>query len=139
MLNIIIGIISGIVSGMGMRWWNNTNTLFSTISWERSTYSTRCKSCIFCTNFDSFYNYKYKTKISGLENRNNGFNLWSDRCNYWCKCFSKFRHKSIKAIFWYIFIMHCCIWNLFYFFEKRKSKISIELSKKVIIILINFY
>ncbi len=64
MANILIGIISGLVSGMGMGGRNNLNFMPISIYGNRPAHSPRSKSCIFRSNINSFNNYKHKTKIN---------------------------------------------------------------------------
>ena len=60
MAEILIGVISGIVSGTGMRWWNNINIFSNNNVRHRSAHSTSNKSNIFYTNINSCNNSKFK-------------------------------------------------------------------------------
>jgi len=71
MANILIGIVSGLVSGMGMGGRDNLNLVLIPIYGYRSTHSPRSKPCIFCSNVNSLNNYKHKTKINQMENSTN--------------------------------------------------------------------
>ena len=59
MLNVIIGAVSGLVSGMGMRWRNDTYIMPFIIFRSRATYSTRGKFALFYTYFNYINNNEY--------------------------------------------------------------------------------
>lgn len=73
MAKILIGMISGAVSGMGMGGRNHINTLSIFIYGNRSAYCTRSKFGVFYTNIYSINNHKYKAKNNKMENRINCF------------------------------------------------------------------
>lgn len=57
MVNILIGAVSGLVSGMGMGGRYDSYTLFVLIYGSRPACCTRCKPSIFYTYFNSCNNY----------------------------------------------------------------------------------
>ena len=64
MTEILIGVISGIVSGTGMRWWNNINIFTNNNVRYRAAHSTSNKSNIFYTNIVNLKNKNIDLKLA---------------------------------------------------------------------------
>lgn len=62
MLNVLIGAVSGVVSGMGMGGGTILILCLSLFLGKDQHIAQRCKFDIFCANFDYCDNYKYKAK-----------------------------------------------------------------------------
>ena len=103
MAEILIGVISGIVSGTGMRWWNNINIFANNNVRHRSAHSTSNKSNIFYTNINSCNNSKFKKQKHRPKISNININFWNFRSNNRGKYFNSYRCKNSKKMFWNIF------------------------------------
>lgn len=62
MLNVLIGAVSGVVSGMGMGGGTILILCLSLFLGKDQHIAQRCKFDIFCANFYYCDNYKYKAK-----------------------------------------------------------------------------
>ena len=116
MTNILIGAISGIVSGMGMGGGTILILCLSLFLGKEQHVAQGANLIFFYTNFNSIYCNKYKTKINKMENRINSFRIWNNRSNNWSKHIDKSRHKKIKTLFWNISTMYSYTSNIFFIF-----------------------
>ena len=103
MTEILIGVISGIVSGTGMRWRNNINIFINNNIRHRAAHSTSNKSNIFHTDINSCDNSKLEEQKYRLKASNYYINIWNFRSNNWSKYFNTYRCKNFEKMFWNIF------------------------------------
>ena len=117
MLEILTGLISGIVSGTGMGGGTILILVLSVFIRNRSARGTGNK-------FNFFYSYIYysnnsvhKRKINRMENCNTNHSSGNNWSSNWSKNINKNECEFTKKIFWYIFSSDCNLRNIF--FDKR--------------------
>lgn len=91
MTKILIGIISGVVSGTGMGGGTILIFLLTFFMRNRTTHSSSNKFNIFHTNIN-YSNYsKYKKWKHRFKISNNNINIWNIRCNNWSEFICPYR------------------------------------------------
>ena len=114
MLEILTGLISGIVSGTGMGGGTILILILSVFVRNRSACSTGHKFSIFYPYIYNSNNSVHKRKIDRMENCITNYNRRNNWSYNWCKNFNKNECKFIKKIFWHISWVYCNLRNLFF-------------------------
>jgi len=138
MLNILIGTVSGVVSAMGMG-GGTILILCLSLFLGKDQHIAQGANLIFfipTALVSIFINIKQKL-IKWKTGLTVGF-FGIIRCNYWCKNISWFRYKQIKIVFSEYFCYLLQLLKYILFLHKKKQNKSIDLNKKVILILIKF-
>ena len=102
---IIIGLVSGIVSGTGMG--GGTILIFLLTNICGLEHSTSNKFNIFYSNINCCNNCKYKKQKYTIKSCNNNFIIWSLGSNCRSKFINSYRCKQIKKNVWNIFVNYC--------------------------------